>query len=216
MIKKTIGLIVVITGILILLSNFDVISFGDVSGLIFSLGIVIIGIVGMIEKRKFDLILFTFAVLGSLYFLSNLGILSKDVLDLLLFPIIVISIGLSLIFSCTKKSFSNKSNTSYVAIFGGVEDKNISEEYVSSEVVTVFGGAEVDYRKIKIKGNKAYIDVTVIFGGATIFVPDDVKVTVKGIPIFGGVDNKAISNDKAKKELIVNYTTIFGGLDIVN
>ena len=58
--------------------------------------------------------------------------------------------------------------------------------------------------------------MTTIFGGATIIVPEDVKVTVKGLPIFGGAENKAIANENAKKELIINYTAFFGGLDIKN
>ncbi|HHT38155.1 MAG TPA: cell wall-active antibiotics response protein [Mollicutes bacterium] len=216
MIKKTIGLIVIATGILILLSNFEIISFENVSGLIFSLGVVIIGIVGMFEKKRFDLIMFTFVLVGGMYFLSNLGIIDKDIFDLLFLPIVIIAIGLSLLLNFNKKSFSNKSVTSYTAIFGGVEDKNISEEYVRSEIVAIFGGADVDYRKIKIKDKVGYIDVTTIFGGATIIVPEDVKVTVKGLPIFGGVENKAVANENAKKELIINYTSFFGGLDIKN
>ena len=215
MVKKVIGLIVVITGILLLLSNLDVVSFDDLSGVVFSLGVMVVGIAGIMEKRRFDFVLGLFIMFGALYFLANVNVIDKSTADSVFGPTIVIAIGLSLLFSVTKR-VSNKPVTSYVAVFSGVEDKNVSSEYISSEITAIFGGADVDYRKIKIKGNQAYINVTAIFGGATIIVPEDVKITVKGLPMFGGAENKAISDDESKKELIINYTAIFGGVEIKN
>jgi predicted membrane protein len=109
-----------------------------------------------------------------------------------------------------------KSVTNYVAVFSGVEDKNESKDYVSSEITAIFGGAEVDYRKIKMADDVAYINVTAIFGGATLIIPENVKVTVKGLPIFGGAENKAISDPDSKKEIVINYTAVFGGVEIKN
>ena len=80
----------------------------------------------------------------------------------------------------------------------------------------VFGGCDVDYRDIEIKDEIGYISVKAIFGGATIYVSKDVKVEVQGTPIAGGVENKTKSNPDAKKTLLIDYTLIFGGIEIKN
>jgi predicted membrane protein len=216
MVKKVIGLMIVALGVLLLLSNLDIASFDNTVGIVFSLGLVGIGLGGMFEKKRFDLFLFIISVVGGLYFLANINVVDKEVVNDLLGPIIIIAIGLSLLLSFTRRMISTNPVSSYVALFAGVEEKNESPDYQSSEITTIFGGAEVDYRKIKIKGDKAYIDVTVVFGGATIFLPEDVRVTVKGLPIFGGAENKAVSKPDAKKEIIITYTAVFGGLVIKN
>lgn len=216
MVKKVIGLVVIIAGILLLLSNLEVVSFDDLSGVIFSLGVMIVGVAGLIEKRRFDFILSMFVIFGGLYFLSNINVIPADTIDVIFWPIVITAIGLSLFFSVGKRLTTDKPVASYVAVFSGVEDRNISDEYISSEITAIFGGAEVDYRKIKIKDKVGHINVTAIFGGATIMVPEDVKVTVKGLPMFGGAENKAVTPENPKKELIVNYTAIFGGVEIKN
>lgn len=213
--KKVFGFIVIITGILLLFDNLNIVSFDNLFGLVISIGAVIIGITGLIEKKRFDFIMTMFIIFGSLYFLSNINVLEENIVDDIFWPIVIVGIGLSLLFSVGTK-VSNKSVTPYLAIFSGVEERNESTEYISSDITAIFGGAEIDYRKIKIKDNLGYINVTAIFGGATIIVPEDVKITVKGLPIFGGAENKAVSLDKARKELVINYTAIFGGVDIKN
>ncbi|MGE5456278.1 MAG: LiaF transmembrane domain-containing protein [Ignavibacteriales bacterium] len=213
--KKVFGFMVIITGILLLFDNLNIVSFDNLFGLVISIGAIIVGITGLIEKKRFDFIMTMFIVFGGLYFLSNVGILEEGVVDDIFWPIVIIGIGLSLLFSVTTR-VSNKSITPYLAIFSGVEEKNESTEYISSDITAIFGGAEVNYRKIKIKDNVGYINVTAIFGAATIMVPEDVKITVKGLPIFGGAENKAVSLDKARKELVINYTAIFGGVEIKN
>lgn len=216
MMKRVIALIVIVTGILLMLSNLDIVTFEDLSGVVFSIGVMIIGIAGLIERRRFDFVLSMFVIVGGLYFLSNIGVIGNEAIEDILWPTVIIAIGISLLFSVTRRVVSTKSVTAYTAIFGGIEEKNESDEYLSSEITAVFGGADINYRKIKIKGNQGFINVTAVFGGATIIVPEDVKVTVRGLPIFGGAENKAASNSDAKKEIVINYTAIFGGIEIKN
>jgi predicted membrane protein len=214
-VKKIIGLIIILFGMLLLLSNLDIVSFEDLSGIVFSSAIIVIGLAGLIEKRRFDFILIMFVIFGGLYLLANLGLVNESMIDAILGPVFLMVVGLSLLLSVTKR-VTTKPVSSYVAIFSGIEDKNESKEYVSSDITAIFGGAELDFRKIKIKDKVGYINATAMFGGITIMVPEDVKVTVKGYPIFGGAENKAESNIDAKTELVINYTAMFGGVEIKN
>lgn len=216
MVKKVFGLIVVVVGGLLLLSNFNVINLESIMGTVLSVGIFAIGLAGLIEKKRFDFIMSAFVIGGALYFAANINLIKYSTAKEIIWPLVIIALGLALIFSFTKKTSDTKNSSSYSAIFSGVEQKNISQEYESSDITTIFGGAEIDYRKINIKGDKGYINVTSIFGGSTIFVPEDVKITLTGLPILGGAENKATSNEKAKKELIITYTVVCGGLEIKN
>ena len=49
---------------------------------------------------------------------------------------------------------------------------------------------------------------------STIKVPDNVIVKPIGTPIFGGVENRATQNKDSKITIHVNYTCIFGGIEI--
>lgn len=216
MVKKVIGFLVILIGALLLLSNFKIIDLESIMGTVFSVGLFAIGVTGLIERKRFDFMMSAFVIVGILYFLANINIIKYNTANMIIWPLIIITIGISLIFSFTKKVADPKNKSSYSAIFSGIEQKNISQEYVSSDITTIFGGAEIDYRKINIKGDKGYINVISIFGGSTIFVPEDVKLTITGLPILGGAENKAATNEKAKKELIITYTVVFGGLEIKN
>jgi predicted membrane protein len=192
------------------------VSFDDLSSIIFSLGVMFIGISGLLEKKRFDFVLVMFVIFGGLYFLSNIGYFDKQTINIIMGPSVIITVGLALMLCVGKRRITDKPVVSYTALFSGVEDKNVSDEYESSEITAIFGGAEIDYRKIKIRDKVGYINITVAFGGVTIYLPEDVKVTVNGMPIFGGAENNAVSKDDSKKELIINYTVIFGGVEIKN
>lgn len=132
MIKRIIGLIVIIIGVLSLMANFDIIVFNDFVGTIISLGVIIIGITGLIEKKRFDCVLFMLTIFGGLYFLSNIGLVNKEVINIIFWPTVIIFIGLSLLSGASKKTSKNKEATSYTAIFSGLEDTNDNSEYIDS------------------------------------------------------------------------------------
>ena len=58
------------------------------------------------------------------------------------------------------------------------------------------------------------INSTCIFAGIDIFVPQNVQVKVAGVPVFGGVDNKAANAAPGAPTVYVNSTCIFSGVDI--
>lgn len=216
MIKKIFGLFIVCLGILVLLSNVELLKFDDYIGYLFSLFVIVVGIVGMYERKKFDVFYSFLILLGISVFLSNLGVLERDLLGILLAPAILILIGIKIITnSLLIKRESN--SKSYTSIFGGIDEKNTDKNFTGCEVTAVFGGGTIDFRGIKLKEDKAYINVTTIFGGSELIFSKDYKITVNGTPIFGGLDNKLLDNNEdAKKEIIINYIVVFGGIEIRN
>ncbi len=161
---------------------------------------------------------------GVFLLLGCLDVLSFDTLWKLVFPIVVILVGLCMIF---KNVFSTKFNESTKklnekinkddevgAVFGGQNVDMNGEEFKGRNINAVFGGVKFDLRKAKIKED-AVINASAIFGGIDILVPDDVVVVTKSNSLFGGVSNKKSSEAKEGAPTIyVNGMAIFGGVEI--
>ena len=81
----------------------------------------------------------------------------------------------------------------------------------------MFGGAEVDLRDAAISDEGAALDLSAIFGGIELYVPQNTHVEVTGIPIFGGWENKMrrrANDDDTLTVLKVNCLAVFGGVEI--
>jgi len=85
----------------------------------------------------------------------------------------------------------------------------------------MFGGSEVDLRDAKQSSGEAKFDVFVMFGGAEITVPKDWEIVIKGLPLFGGMDDKTSAPAREGElvdpsTLVINYLALFGGVEVNN
>lgn len=161
---------------------------------------------------------------GVILLLACLDVVAFDNLWKLIFPAVIVIVGLCMIF---KNLFAHKFNAAAAklsekinkddeigAVFAGQDINMNGEEFKGKNLSAVFGGIKLDLRKAKIKED-AVINASAIFGGVEIFVPDDVVVITKSNSIFGGVSNKTNNNPKEGAPTIyVNGTGIFGGVEI--
>ena len=102
-----------------------------------------------------------------------------------------------------------------MVVFAG-RDVRGGEEFTGTEATTVFGGYKLDLRDAHMPKGRAVLDVTTIFGGTQIIVPDDWNVVVEGHAIFGGFEDKTRHPAESADELIVRGYTVFGGVQIRN
>ena len=78
------------------------------------------------------------------------------------------------------------------------------------------GGIEVDLREADIQG-RADISIFTFWGGVEIKVPPTWRVTVRGLPLLGGWDDKTLEPaDPNAPELVVHVTTIMAGAEVRN
>lgn len=137
-----------------------------------------------------------------------------------LWPLLLIFIGLSFIFSRSRKGKApnDENHIRSISIFSGADLRNRSTHFRGGQVTTLFGGAEIDLRKSIMQEDGASLDITSIFGGATVIVPENVKVIASGIPIFGGWEDKTIQTESNGDAPILNLNchVIFGGVEIKN
>ncbi len=148
------------------------------------------------------------------------GWISFSVIAKLIFPVILVAIGLNILFhevfgskvSEKFKHLDSKNLESVVATFA--EQKvRIDEEYQGGVFEAIFGSIDLNLCKAKLK-NETVLKVTAIFGGVNILAPDDVNIKVKSTPIFGGVSNQVRNIESNKKTIYVEAVCVFGGIEI--
>ena len=115
----------------------------------------------------------------------------------------------------------NSSNEEYidaVSVFGATRKVIVSKNFRGGDLVSLFGGHEVDLRQADIQG-RVVLDVTQIFGGTKLIVPSHWHVQSEITAFFGGIEDKRQMNQvtvNTEKVLILEGTSIFGGIDIRN
>ena len=164
-------------------------------------------------------------LIGIVLLLCCLDILDFDMIWKLILPAVLIIIGLSLIFKNTfdhkiseeiRKLNKNKTNDNeFCATFSEQNAKFDGEKFNGADLTAVFGSVNCDIKNAIIE-NDVVINVSTIFGGADIFVPENAKVKIKSSSIFGGVDEKRKNQTENKEThtIYINATCIFGGVDI--
>ena len=163
-------------------------------------------------------------LIGVALLLACRDIINFNVIWKLLFPTILVAIGISMIFKDTINKNINKEikklnekktkENEYCATFSGQDLKFDGEKFEGADMSAVFGGIKCDLTKAVIESD-IVINASSIFGGIDIIVPDNVKVKVKSSSIFGGVSDKKRHSENAEANTIyINATCLFGGVDI--
>lgn len=161
-------------------------------------------------------------IIGVCLLLACQDVITFEIIWKLAIPFILVMIGLSFIFKDTInnkvkqeiKKLNKNTDNEYFAAFGGQTVDFKDEKFDGCSLNAIFGGVKCDLKDAVIEDN-AVINASSIFGGITIYVPNDVKVKVTSTPIFGGVsDERKKKNKDADKTIYINATCLFGGVEI--
>lgn len=140
-------------------------------------------------------------------------------------PAIFIVIGVVLLINSKRlgktldyKTTNKADYIDYVNIFSGAERQVITENFQGGKITSIFGGGEVDLTRSSLAPGENVIEITCIFGGTTIIVPDNWSVILDVTPVLGGFsDSRKLRGDVIKdntRSLILRGTVIFGGGEI--
>jgi cell wall-active antibiotic response 4TMS protein YvqF len=102
------------------------------------------------------------------------------------------------------------------AIFGGVKRNILTKNFKGGEIVSVFGGNELNFAQADMQ-QPVVLDTTQIFGGTSLIIPPHWEVRSEVVAILGGVSDKRMmlpGGYDPNKVLILKGTALFGGLDI--
>lgn len=104
-----------------------------------------------------------------------------------------------------------------VTIFGGVQKNIVTKDFRGGEVTTFFGGSSINLSQADIK-DTAVLELTQIFGGATLIIPANWRLQSEMVSVFGGIEDKRViqkeQGTEQAKTLVLKGTSIFGGIEI--
>lgn len=215
------GVVLVCVSVLLTLNALDVIDINFFFDGWWTLFIIIPNVVDLFTKRE------KFASLVGLSIGVVLLLCCREIIDFalvwkLLIPTIVLIIGLKLLINGI---FGNKANELLTDIkksgnnsrvgcgtFSGCNMDCSGEIFQGAELTATFGGVKCDLRNAIIEEDCG-IQVSAIFGGIEILVPENVNVKVNTNSLFGGVSNKTQRKDNSPT-VYIGGICMFGGVEI--
>ncbi len=226
-IQVVLGLIVIALGVIYTLDNLGII-YADNFTRFWPILIVLYGLSRIIQCEAVPQKLWGafWVLVGGLWLLDRLGVIYFSIWDL--WPLVLVVLGASMIWGRSRgrarvtigaSSVAGDSNSTInaLAFMGGFKRSNDSQDFRGGEATAIMGGCEIDLRRASIKEGEAVLDLTAIMGGIEIWVPEDWKVTLKGIPLLGGFEDKTHPTGvESNKSLIVKGYAIMGGVEIKN
>ena len=215
------GIILIAVGALFALNALGLTTFHLFFDGWWTLFIIIPCTIGLFTERDKTGNLIGIAV-GVFLLLCAQDVLDYDMLWKLLVPIAIVIVGLKMLFTglfgnkagqmITQLKASGKKPKVCCATFSGCNLNCSGEEFDGAELTAVFGGVKCDLRNALISKDCA-IQVSAIFGGIDILVPENVNVKVSTTSIFGGVSNKTVSTQNVPT-IYISGTCLFGGVDV--
>ena len=214
---REIGLLLVLIGVLFLLDQFDVLSFGSLMATWWP---AILLFVGALKFRGGDqtsgLVLL---ILGGVFLLANLDVIRWSAIGRM-WPILLILVGLFIAFGHRRffGSFSGEITDDQFevrAIFGGSERRISSQHLKGGKIEALFGGVEVDLRDAKAAPD-CQLRISVAFGGAEVRVPADWQIVITGTPILGGIGDHTRQDAGEGTVVQISCSAVLGGIEIRN
>jgi len=142
-------------------------------------------------------------------------------------PALFIAAGILIIFAgrgAREKFFHHESGfsgTDYidvVNIFSGGDRKVVSDNFRGGKITNIFGGSKINLSRCRLAPGITQLEITCIFGGTEIIVPEDWSIIIDVVPVLGGFsDERRISSasvNDSTKQLIIKGTVVFGGGEI--
>lgn len=209
------GLLLILVGIIVGLNAFEITNINIFFDGWWTLFIIVPCLFSLItEKEKTGNIIGL--LIGIFLLLSAQGIVEFEIIFKLIFPTILIILGLSLVFKNTSKKDKTpdvENELEYTATFSSQTLNFDNEKFNGCDIDAIFGAIKCNLVKSDIK-DKSVINALALFGGINFIVPKEIKLIVKSTSIFGGVSNNYINNENAKKTIYINATCLFGGINI--
>lgn len=212
--KYTLGLTIILVGIIVLLANLNV---EGVRSLVAAwwpvLLIVAAGFIYWSDRRNigWPLIL---SLVGLMLLMNNVLDMRIDI-GTLIIPAILLAVGLSVMFGGRKRqNVTTGKKEDVVAILGGVDKVNASDDLETIGATSILGGINLDLRRAKVK-KEATINVSVIMGGIELTVPEDVVVKPRTTVLLGGIEDKSRPAEKKNAPVLyIDGLVVMGGIEV--
>ena len=214
-VRLWIGLVLLTLGVFGVLDATGVLGAGSTIDRWWPVAIIGLGLMAMLAQRRISFWPSVITVLGVMLLADTQNWATGDLVG----PAILILIGGAILAGFARHRTSvHLDQHEPIAVFSGAKMIDRSEHLNHTDVTAIFGGATLDLRDAHID-EVASVDAFAMFGGVQVLVPKDWRVSVGGLPIFGGYEDKTTGNGSLPADaplLKVNATAIFGGVEVAN
>jgi hypothetical protein len=104
-----------------------------------------------------------------------------------------------------------------VAVFAGASRKGSWHAEPVMDVITVFGGTDLDFRDAILPRKEVTIKAVCVMGGLGIIVPPEMRVINSSVAILGDIDISGDSAESLRPDapvLRLTGTCVMGGIDV--
>ena len=231
--RSIMGIILVLLGAGFLLDQFNVISFGNIISIYWPVILIVLGLVGIIDRRSSKTGSAILLIFGILFQARNLGLMNVNIFRTF-WPIILIIVGVKIIFgkdkvfvhkefSSSSKSSATNSNASineddYInesALMSGINTRVGSQDFKGGTVSSTMGEVKLDLRDAKLHNNEASLNISVVMGEVKVYVPSNWKIKYSGKPIMGEFYNRTRHIEETDAPVLnINFSVFMGSLII--
>jgi predicted membrane protein len=223
--RIAVGAVILLAGLALLLSNLGFLDFELRRYILrWQMILIVIGTIFIISRDKRGT--------GIILLIIGIAFYIRDYLDLsfnfwqIFWPSMLILAGILILFrhkinsvDCQKKTLSDEDIIDEVNVFGGGDRTIVSQNFSGGKILAIFGGSNFNLTRAKLAPGQNSIDVMAVFGGMKLIVPEDWKIKINVVSIFGGFSDKhgypsKSSTNPAESELIIKGFVMFGGGEI--
>jgi hypothetical protein len=100
-------------------------------------------------------------------------------------------------------------------VYDGRDFTSEATSFRGGRIVCWYGGLDVDLRRAQLDPMGADLDVFTLFGGTRVRVPEDWRVEMRGMSVFGGAMRPDFDPLQPTIPVLrVRHRTVFSGLDV--
>ena len=214
-IRIWLGGLLIALGALGLLGALGIIDAGTIIAQWWPVAVIALAVVAALAERRLSVGPLVLLALGCLLLAGTLGTADAGTI---IWPAAAVVLGISLLarrgpWNPVHDEAADRQDL--FAVLGSSKGRNRSPHFRHANVCAVFGGAVLDLEDAHPEPD-ARVDALALFGGVDVVVPPGWRVTISGLPIFGGYEDKTRQDGVALPEdapqLRVAATAIFGGV----
>jgi len=231
------GLLLIVVGICWVLQNTEIIDFHI--RVWWPLILIVLGLLHLFHHRRiFDFGSWLLIGLGVIFLLTGNDIVDKHEIWKY-WPILLVLLGISIVFNrgkcirskCYCKSdlkmdtgreedepvTSDDDRIDESTTFGTISKRITTKSFKGGAISVVLGAARLDLRSAQLAEEGAVLDISTVLGGVEMRIPDSWVVQTRSRAVLGGVDAKySNTEDNTGKRLIINASSVLGGVEIKN
>lgn len=218
--RLLVGVVVVALGVLFLLDTAGVLSAGRAIDRWWPLAIIAAGGLTLAERPRATVRGAILLGAGVLLLLFTTDVLEEEAWNYV-WPAALIVLGLVIVARWRGRALPKDAAAddvlSSTAVFGGSELASANPHLRGASLTAIFGGITLDLRGARPGPEGASISATAVFGGIDVLVPKGWRITVRSMPVFGGLDDKTDHSVEVPPDapaLHIDAVSIFGGVSL--